>query len=69
MVKTLSIFKNKLKPGQPISIHVNFAKSIFDKLGLFKATVMQIEKTLINNCLRVSKDLENFVFETFIILQ
>ena len=30
---------------------------------------MQIEKALINNRLRVSKDLENFVFETFIILQ
>ena len=27
----------KLKPGQPISVHADFAKIIQDKLGLFKA--------------------------------
>ena len=29
--------KIKLKPGQPISVHVDFAKIIQGKLGLFKA--------------------------------
>ena len=34
-----------------------------------KGTVMQIEKALINDRLRVSKYLENFTFQLFIILQ
>ena len=39
----------------------NFASNI-------KGTLMEIEKVLINDCLRVSKVSENFAFQLFIIL-
>ena len=37
-------------------------------LFVLKGTVMQIEKALINDCLRVQKYPENFAFELFITL-
>ena len=40
--------KANLKPGQPISVHVDFAKTIYGKLGLFKAVPITLTAIILS---------------------
>ena len=71
-IKSIAIEKNPEMVISDCLCHIlhNASSKAADALNdVVKGTVMQIEKALINDCLRVSKYAENFAVKLFTILQ